>query len=124
MSMRSDKEENLRTWRDQAVVLQGMASGAPLHQVLDELVVAAESEGDGLSCEIWVVDSALRVLTHSAGPHMPQITKPSLGATIEELWPVRAPQPHEAAKRSSSKISEAINGGSAAPGVLTASHAV
>jgi PAS domain S-box-containing protein len=85
MSMRSDKEENLRTWRDQAVVLQGMASGAPLHQVLDELVVAAESEGDGLSCEIWVVDSALRVLTHSAGPHMPQITKPSLGATIEEF---------------------------------------
>jgi PAS domain S-box-containing protein len=85
MSMRSDKEQNLRAWRDQAAVLQGIVDDAPLDQVLDNLALAAESEANGLSCEIWVIDSALGIITHSAGPSLPEIIRPAIGAKIGEL---------------------------------------
>jgi PAS domain S-box-containing protein len=85
MSKRSDKEQNLRERRDQAAVLQGMAAGAPLRQVLDDLALATESEGDGLSCEIWVIDSDRRIITHSVGPSLPNGLRPSSGAKIEEF---------------------------------------
>ena len=84
MSMRSDKEPDLRAWRDQAAVLQGIAAGAPLDQVLDNLALAAESEREGLSCEIWVVDSAPGS-AHSAGPSLPEVIRLSIGAKIEEF---------------------------------------
>ncbi|HEY6677063.1 MAG TPA: PAS domain-containing protein, partial [Terrimicrobium sp.] len=82
--MRSDKEQNLRAWRDQAAVLQGIVDDAPLDQVLDNLALAAESEANGLSCEIWVIDSALGIITHSAGPSLPEIIRPAIGAKIGE----------------------------------------
>jgi PAS domain S-box-containing protein len=85
MSKRSDKEQNLREWGDQAAVLEGMAAGAPLHQVLDDLALATEGEADGLSCEIWVIDSALSIVTYSAGPSLPNGIRPSSGAKIEEF---------------------------------------
>ena len=79
MSMRSDKEQNLRAWRDQAAVLQGIVDDTPLDQMLDNLALAAESEVDGLSCEIWVIDSARGIITQSAGPSLPEIIRPELG---------------------------------------------
>ena len=42
MSTRSDKEPNIRAWRDQAAVLQGIAAGAPLDRVLENLALAVE----------------------------------------------------------------------------------
>ncbi len=85
MSMRSDKEQTLLAWQDQAAVLQGIAAGAPLHQVLDDLALVAESGADGLSCEIWVIDSTLGIIIDSAGPNLPEIIRPLIGAKIEEF---------------------------------------
>jgi len=75
MSMRSDRGQNLRAWRDQAAVLQGIAGRAPLHQVLDDIVLVIESEGHGLSCEICVIDLSLEIVTESAGPNLPEIIR-------------------------------------------------
>ena len=85
MSMRSDRGQNPRAWRDQAAVLQGIAGGAPLHQLLDDLALVVESEGDGLSCEICVIDSARGIVTESAGPNLPDIIRLPIGARIEEF---------------------------------------
>jgi PAS domain S-box-containing protein len=85
MSMRSDRGQNLRAWRDQAAVLQGIAGRAPLHQVLDDIVLVIESEGHGLSCEICVIDLALGIVTESAGPNLPEIIRLPIGASIEEF---------------------------------------
>ena len=73
MSMRSDKEQTLLAWQDQAAVLQGIAAGAPLHQVLDDLALVAESGAEGLSCEIWVIDPTRGIIVDSAGPNLPEI---------------------------------------------------
>ena len=83
--MRSDKKQTLLAWQDQAAVLQGIAEGAPLHQVLDDLALAAESGADGLSCEIWVIDSTLGIIVDSAGPNLPETIRPLIGAKIEEF---------------------------------------
>ena len=76
MSMRSDKEQTLLPWQAQAAVLQGIAVGAPLHQVLDDLALAAESGADGLSCEIWVIDPTRGIIIDSAGPNLPETIRP------------------------------------------------
>ena len=84
MSMRSDKEQNLRAWRDHAAVLQGIVDDTPLEQILDKIALAAESEADELSCEILVIDSARGIITQSAGPSLPEIIRPGIGAKIQE----------------------------------------
>ena len=82
--MRSDKEQNLRAWRDHAAVLQGIVDDTPLEQILDKIALAAESEADELSCEILVIDSARGIITQSAGPSLPGIIRPGIGAKIQE----------------------------------------
>ena len=83
--MGSDNEQGLRARRDQADVLQGLASGAPLCQVLDDVILAAESEREGVSCEIWVIDPRLGIVTVSAGPSLPKNIRPPIGTKIGEF---------------------------------------
>ena len=85
MSMRSDNEDNFRLWRDQAAVLRSIAGGVPLAQILDDLAVAAEGEGDGCRCQIFVVDPVSRILTDSFGPNLPEAFRSlAPGAKLEE----------------------------------------
>jgi PAS domain S-box-containing protein len=85
MPIPTDKKENSGALRDQAAILRGIAAGAPLHQVLDDLCLAVESEADGLSCEIWVIDSTLGIISHSVGPNFPESISPSIGERIDEI---------------------------------------
>ena len=85
MSMRSDKEQTLLSWQAQAAVLQGIAVGAPLRQVLDEIALVPESGAGGLTCEIWVIDPTLGIIIDIAGPNVPETIRPSIGAKIEEF---------------------------------------
>ena len=81
----SDKEQTLLSWQAQAAVLQGIAAGAPLQQVLDELALVPESGADGLTCEIWVIDPTLGIIIDIAGPNVPETIRPSIGVKIEEF---------------------------------------
>ena len=85
MSIRSAKKPNLHAWRDQAAVLQGIAAGAPLQRVLDDLALAIESQAKALLCEICVINSAPGIVIQSAAPSLPEIIGLSVGAKIEEF---------------------------------------
>jgi len=53
-------------------VLEGIASGAPLHAVLTRIVELVEARaGGGLACSILLVDRARGVVVHGAAPSLP-----------------------------------------------------
>jgi signal transduction histidine kinase len=55
----------------QRTVLEGVASGRPLGEVLAEIVVLVESLASGMLCSILLVDDDGKTLRHGAAPSLP-----------------------------------------------------
>jgi PAS domain S-box-containing protein len=56
---------------DQFTVLEHIAAGHPLPDVLAEIVQLIERQGDGMLCSILLLDSAAGRIRHGAAPHLP-----------------------------------------------------
>jgi PAS domain S-box-containing protein len=53
-------------------ILDGIANGAPLHEILEMIVHLIEEQSEGLRCAILLADSARRHLRFVAAPNIPQ----------------------------------------------------
>ena len=63
---------NARLLENQNRVLERMARGAPLQQVLDELLRAIQSESPGMLGSVLLLDSDGRHVRHGAAPDLPK----------------------------------------------------
>jgi PAS domain S-box-containing protein len=61
-----------RLLASQRRILDCIAGGAPLHEVLEMLVQLIEDQSEGLRCAILLADSARRQLRFAAAPNIPQ----------------------------------------------------
>ena len=55
----------------QAHVLERIARGAPLPEVLEAIVTLIESAAPGMLCSILLIDRDGKRLRHGAAPHLP-----------------------------------------------------
>jgi PAS domain S-box-containing protein len=56
----------------QRLVLEHIASGRPLAEVLEEIVLMVERQGEGMLCSILILDAEARRVRHGAAPHLPR----------------------------------------------------
>lgn len=63
--------DSLRLLRRQTAVLESLASGAPLPDVLTSVAVALEKLIDGARCSILLLDPVTATLRHGAAPTLP-----------------------------------------------------
>jgi PAS domain S-box-containing protein len=55
----------------QVTLLEHMAAGRPLADVLEEIVLLVERQGDGMLCSILLLDGEAGRIRHGAAPHLP-----------------------------------------------------
>src|SRR6185436_16596649 len=55
----------------QREVLESIAMGSPLPEVLEQIVTLIERQGDGMLCSILLLDQESGRLHHGAAPHLP-----------------------------------------------------
>jgi PAS domain S-box-containing protein len=55
----------------QREILEAIASGSPLAQVLEQIVLLVESQAEGMLCSLLLVDAARGVVHSGVGPHLP-----------------------------------------------------
>jgi two-component system cell cycle sensor histidine kinase/response regulator CckA len=55
----------------QLALMERMASGAPMYDVLDGIVRLIEEESGGMLCSVLLLDSSAGVVRHGAAPHLP-----------------------------------------------------
>jgi PAS domain S-box-containing protein len=55
----------------QRLVLEHIAAGRPLADVLEEIVLLVERQGDGMLCSILLLDAESGRVRHGAAPHLP-----------------------------------------------------
>ncbi len=56
----------------QFTVLEHVAAGRSLAEVLEEIVLLVERQGDGMLCSILLVDAEAGQIRHGAAPHLPR----------------------------------------------------
>jgi PAS domain S-box-containing protein len=56
----------------QRAVLEDIAMGRPLAEVLEEIVLLIERQGDGMVCSILLLDVEAGRVRHGAAPHLPR----------------------------------------------------
>jgi PAS domain S-box-containing protein len=62
----------------QRQILQSIAEGAPLEEILNNLVELIEEQAGGMRCAVLLADSAQKVLHFIAAPHIPEEYKLSI----------------------------------------------
>ena len=68
----SDRKRNKALMKAQNTVLEMIASGAPLPQVLDVLTRLIEEQSDGALCSILLLDKEGKKLFYAAAPSLPE----------------------------------------------------
>jgi PAS domain S-box-containing protein len=64
-------------------ILEHIAAGRPLAEVLEEIVLLVERQGDGMLCSILLLDADAGRVRHGAAPHLPpQLVRGIDGAAI------------------------------------------
>ncbi|MDB4928622.1 MAG: hypothetical protein JWM10_1106 [Myxococcaceae bacterium] len=58
-------------YASQCAVLERVAAGAPLREILEAVVLVIEGQADGMLCSILLFDPDARTLSHGAAPHLP-----------------------------------------------------
>jgi hypothetical protein len=53
-------------------ILEQISAGRPLPDVLEEIVLLIEQQGDGMLCSILLLDAEERRVRHGAAPHLPR----------------------------------------------------
>jgi GAF domain-containing protein len=67
----------------QREVLESIAMGNPLPEILEQIVLLVERQGDGMLCSILLLDRAKGRVLHGAAPHLPrQLSEGIDGAAI------------------------------------------
>jgi PAS domain S-box-containing protein len=56
----------------QRQILESIAAGRPLGEVLERIVTLIEAQGDGMLCSILLLDEDGQRLRHGAAPHLPR----------------------------------------------------
>ncbi len=56
----------------QRTILEAVATGRPLAEVLEQIVLLIERQAEGLSCSILLLDRERGTVHHGAAPHLPQ----------------------------------------------------
>ncbi|HKP63008.1 MAG TPA: PAS domain S-box protein [Polyangiales bacterium] len=66
------REEARAFEQEQRVVLEHIAAGRPLPEVLEEIVLLIERQSDGMFCSILLLDAESKRVRHGAAPHLPR----------------------------------------------------
>jgi len=68
---RVERQADAAFEQGQRAVLEHIAGGRPLAEVLEEIVLLVESQGDGMLCSILLLDKETGRVRHGAAPHLP-----------------------------------------------------
>jgi GAF domain-containing protein len=71
VELRFEGERLRRILEDRNVILERIATGAPLHDVLELLCTSCEHAEPGLLCSVLLLDDAGQHLLHGAAPSLP-----------------------------------------------------
>ena len=56
----------------QQAILENVSGGAPLSEILEQIVLLIENQEEGLLCSILLLDSTGTRVVHGAAPHLPE----------------------------------------------------
>jgi PAS domain S-box-containing protein len=69
---RVEREAVRRFEREQRIVLEHIAAGRALSEVLEEIVLLIERQSDQMSCSILLLDAESKRVRHGAAPNLPR----------------------------------------------------
>lgn len=68
----SERERDIAFEREQRGVLEQIAAGRALHDVLEQIVLLVERQSDGMLCSILLLDREAGRVRHGAAPNLPR----------------------------------------------------
>ena len=93
-------------------LLERIARGAPLSEMLEGIVLLIEGQTSGMMASVLLVDQEERCVRYGAAPNLPALYASASTAWRSDLPPARAAPPRSSANASSSKTSRRIPTGS------------
>jgi PAS domain S-box-containing protein len=68
---RSERPGGAAFEEGQREILESIATGKPLPEILEQIVLLIERQGDGMLCSILLLDREAGCMRHGAAPHLP-----------------------------------------------------